>query len=229
MELRRALIDLGIGLWLTDPAAKAYAARPACPRQEGRRHRLRDGAPRQPDRFAWSATRPATTRPAGPEHTRRLPRSRPISPPATQRSTWSARSAARTNDVDRDEPGGTSCGSEEQPRRLHARKEAASSHFTTPADACHAGTDEGPDQTPTGLWRTPQRVTPSLAWRPALRHQQQPERRQMTTPPRSHKSAWAPANRRNSQHNPDHTRPPTKDAGAAEPCPPTALTGPTAS
>ena len=26
MALRRALIDLGIGLWLTDPAAKAYAA-----------------------------------------------------------------------------------------------------------------------------------------------------------------------------------------------------------
>ena len=26
VALRRALIDLGIGLWLTDPAAKAYAA-----------------------------------------------------------------------------------------------------------------------------------------------------------------------------------------------------------
>ena len=26
VELRRALIDLGIGLWLNDPAAKAYGA-----------------------------------------------------------------------------------------------------------------------------------------------------------------------------------------------------------
>jgi hypothetical protein len=26
VTLRRALIDLGIGLWLTEPAAKAYAA-----------------------------------------------------------------------------------------------------------------------------------------------------------------------------------------------------------
>ena len=26
MALRRALIDLGLGLWLTEPAAKAYAA-----------------------------------------------------------------------------------------------------------------------------------------------------------------------------------------------------------
>ena len=26
MQLRRALIDLGIGLWLTDPAARRYGA-----------------------------------------------------------------------------------------------------------------------------------------------------------------------------------------------------------
>ena len=26
VELRRALIDLGVGLWLNDPASKAYAA-----------------------------------------------------------------------------------------------------------------------------------------------------------------------------------------------------------
>ena len=26
MELRRALIDLGLGLWLNDPAAKAYGS-----------------------------------------------------------------------------------------------------------------------------------------------------------------------------------------------------------
>ena len=51
VDLRRALIDLGIGLWLNEPSAKAYAAGATGPRQEGRGHWLCDGQPRQPDRL----------------------------------------------------------------------------------------------------------------------------------------------------------------------------------
>jgi transposase len=51
VALRRALIDLGIGLWHADPAARRNEAGAAGPRQEGRCDRLRDGAPRQQDRL----------------------------------------------------------------------------------------------------------------------------------------------------------------------------------
>jgi hypothetical protein len=40
--------------------------------------------------------------------------------------------------------------------------------FTTTGQRCKAGTNEGPDPMPIGLWRT-EEVTPSLAWHPALR------------------------------------------------------------
>jgi hypothetical protein len=55
-----------------------------------------------------------------------------------------------------------------------------------------AGTDGGPDQTPSGLWRTLTRyAVSSLA--PGPSPLLQPEQRQMTRrmPPRSHTSAWA--------------------------------------
>jgi hypothetical protein len=48
VELRRALIDLGIGLWQCDPAAKAYAAGGEGARETWRDHRVRPGAPREP-------------------------------------------------------------------------------------------------------------------------------------------------------------------------------------
>ena len=61
VELRRALIDLGIGLWLNDAAAKAYGAH-ASTRQEGWRDHLRHGQPRQPDRLR-PGPRPAPVQP----------------------------------------------------------------------------------------------------------------------------------------------------------------------
>ena len=116
VALRRALIDLGIGLWHADPAARRYGPGAAGPREEGRRHRLRDGAPRQQDRLRLGSgpdrLRPdplGLTTPGGfldRGHLRR----------AQERSTWSARSAARTNEVDRDEQRRT-LGSEESPRK----------------------------------------------------------------------------------------------------------------
>ena len=67
VALRRALIDLGIGLWLNEAGRQGLRRRAEGPRQEGRGHRLRVGPPRQPHRLrAWSATSPATTRAAGP-------------------------------------------------------------------------------------------------------------------------------------------------------------------
>jgi hypothetical protein len=50
VELRRALIDLGIGLWHSDQPARAYAAGEG-PRETRRDHRLRVSAPRDPDRL----------------------------------------------------------------------------------------------------------------------------------------------------------------------------------
>ena len=62
VELRRALIDLGVGLWLNDPAAKAHGTPATRPRQEGPDHRLRDGRSRQPHRLRTRARpKPATT------------------------------------------------------------------------------------------------------------------------------------------------------------------------
>jgi transposase len=105
VALRRALIDLGLGLWLSEPSAKAYAAELKSRGKPGGiigcalAHRatriayalVRDQATYQPSR--WSST------PAG----RGFPRSKPSAPETQELSTCSARSAARTNDVDSDE------------------------------------------------------------------------------------------------------------------------------
>ena len=108
----------------------------------------------------------------GPGGWRRRRRSCPPAAPAAQpgRTTWTATSTgaplARRGNPNR------------QPnrRRHHV-------NFRTPSQLRPVvprwKDDEGPDQMPCALWRT-QRVTPSLAWHPAPRLQQQPERRQMT-------------------------------------------------
>ena len=62
VELRRALIDLGIGLWHSDQPARAYAAGLEGPRETRRDHRLRVGAPREPDRLRVDP-RPGRLRP----------------------------------------------------------------------------------------------------------------------------------------------------------------------
>ena len=51
VQLRRALIDLGIGLVAAGAGRETLRADSAGPRQEGRHHRLRDGAPGQQDRL----------------------------------------------------------------------------------------------------------------------------------------------------------------------------------
>ncbi|GAB7145903.1 hypothetical protein LRC484719_45080 [Mycobacterium riyadhense] len=51
VALRRALIDLGIGLWLSEPAAKAYAGELKARGKTRRDHRLRAGTPRHPYRL----------------------------------------------------------------------------------------------------------------------------------------------------------------------------------
>ena len=67
VALRRALIDLGIGLWLTEPAAKAYAAelKTAASTVASSPARWRIAPLASPTR--WSATTPSTIQPAGPE------------------------------------------------------------------------------------------------------------------------------------------------------------------
>jgi transposase len=50
VALRRALIDLGIGLWLSDPAANTYAGALKARGKARRHHRLRAGASRHPHR-----------------------------------------------------------------------------------------------------------------------------------------------------------------------------------
>lgn len=52
VELRRALIDLGVELWLNAQrhACEDLRRRTPCPRQEGRGDRLRLGQPCEPDR-----------------------------------------------------------------------------------------------------------------------------------------------------------------------------------
>ena len=94
------------------PRSRAVACRPgrpplrpaaAGPRQEGRRDRLRHGAPRQQDRLRLGPG-PVRLRPrplgltTAEDFLARCPPRR-----AQRRSTWSARSAARTNEVDHGE------------------------------------------------------------------------------------------------------------------------------
>ena len=62
VELRRALIDLGIGLWLNDPAAKAYAAGLRARGKKGGVIACAHGPPRQPDRLR-PGPRPGRLRP----------------------------------------------------------------------------------------------------------------------------------------------------------------------
>lgn len=47
--LRRALIDLGLALWLTDPPNRTYATGLEARGKPGGHHRLRDGSPRGKD------------------------------------------------------------------------------------------------------------------------------------------------------------------------------------
>jgi transposase len=103
VQLRRALIDLGIGLWRSDPAARRYGQQLRARGKKGgvigcaMAHRankiayamVRDQTGYEPGRWAW---------PLGVDSSIACPSSR-----AQERSTWSARSAARTNEVDRDE------------------------------------------------------------------------------------------------------------------------------
>jgi transposase len=123
VALRRALIDLGIGLWLNEPAAKLYA--------RGLKGRGKHGGvvacalahrANRIEHMHSSATTPNTSPPDGPE------------------------------------------------LRHPAAKGTRPAHFTTSVgSATLSGRDEGPDQMPYRLCRTPHRVTPPLAWHPALR------------------------------------------------------------
>ena len=151
VELRRALIDLGMGLWLNEPAATARAVELRARGKKGAviacamAHRANRIA------FALVRTRPSTTRAAGPDHSRsfldhcRLRR-------GEERSTWSARSAARTNDVDGDEQRRIL----EQRGRAPTPARTGGHHylFTTPAGRATLGGTKDPDQTPFRLWRT---------------------------------------------------------------------------
>ena len=62
VTLRRALIDLGIGLWLTEPTAKAYDIGSQGTRQTRRDHCLRAGSPCHPHRLR-TRWRPRDLRP----------------------------------------------------------------------------------------------------------------------------------------------------------------------
>ena len=145
VELRRALIDLGLGLWHSDPAAKAYATGLRARGKKGGRDRLRVGPSCQPDRLR-PGPRPAALRPS--------PLDRPPDRPPD-------RGELTGKNPSRDRPIG-----------------------------CTLGGDEGPDQTPLWLWRTPRcYAVDSLA--PGPSPCPQLERRQMTRSPnaRSHTSA----------------------------------------
>ncbi len=100
VALRRALIDLGIGLWRSDPAARRYGQQLRARGKKGgvigcaMAHRANKIAyARVRDQIGYDPG-------AGPDRSRgfldRCPFCR-----AQQRSPWSARSAARTNEVDR--------------------------------------------------------------------------------------------------------------------------------
>ena len=80
--LRRALIDLGIGLWACRPVRPRLRPTAARPWQEGRRDRLGDGEPRQQDRLR-PGSRPDLLRPRPPGRTTEgIPRSPPPQPRA---------------------------------------------------------------------------------------------------------------------------------------------------
>jgi transposase len=177
VQLRRALIELGLGLWLNDPRRQPLRRPAAGTRQERRGDRLRPGQPRQPDRVR-PGPRPTALRPA-PLGTTSPGSSSIAGQPAAvkKRSTWSARSAARTNDVDRAEPRQT-MGRRGRPSPPTERRPPTPSQ--PPVHRCRLEADEGPDQTPRPLWRAASRcyAAPSLAAGPSPSRQL--ERRQMT-------------------------------------------------
>ena len=108
VALRRALMDLGMGLWLTEPAAKttppnSNSAASTAASSPARWLTVPTASPTHS-----FATTPPTNRPAGPE-----------------------------------------------PPDSHPRKDRPDP-FTTPVgSATLSGRDEGPDQMPLRLWRTP--------------------------------------------------------------------------
>ena len=81
VTLRRALIDLGMGLWLTEPAAKAYAWASRIAANTAASSCARWPTAPPASRTHWFATTPPTTRPNGPRHpttTCERPRPRPF-------------------------------------------------------------------------------------------------------------------------------------------------------
>jgi transposase len=120
----RALIDLGIGLWLNDPAAKQHAAdlRAAARRAASSPAPWRTA--RTASRSPSSATTPPTTRPAGP--TRRTDpgpsQLRPAVPPSRARRTRTRRRPgygrpATVMPLLAWRPGPSPCGSPNEARR----------------------------------------------------------------------------------------------------------------
>ena len=153
VALRRALIDLGIGSVADRPGRQSLCRRPESPRQARRHHRLRPGASRHPHRLCAGA-RPRHLRPVPLDlNTAGVSSVRAIGAGTQELSTCSARSAARTNDVDSDEHRRTLTrrGNASHPP---ARKAPTNSTFTTPVGGARLERNEGPDQMPTGLWRT---------------------------------------------------------------------------
>ena len=185
VALRRALIDLGIGLWLTEPAAKAYAAELKARGKHGGIIALRAGPPRHPHRLR-PGPRPRRLRPVplGLTSAVGFPRSRPPAPETQELSTCSARSAARTNDVDSDEHRRTLTGRGNPPTLDRTEGDTTSNApLHNCGRQCQAErTTKGRIRCRDALWRT-QRVTPMPSLAPGPSPSQQPERRQMTHQP----------------------------------------------
>src|SRR5204863_2675303 len=88
----------------------------------------------------------------------------PSAPETQELSTCSARCAARTNDVDSDEHGRSLTG---RGKQLPAGRRSQQPLHNS-GRQCKAGTNEGPDQDADRAMAD-RRVTPFLAWHPALR------------------------------------------------------------
>ena len=118
----------------------------------------------------WSAIRPATTRPAGVDTGLGFPRSWPSAPETQELSTCSARSAARTNDVDCDEHRRTLDRMRKpplNPREANTTLELSPSQLRLIVPAWKERRRAGSDAV--SAMADPPRVTPTLAWHPALR------------------------------------------------------------
>jgi hypothetical protein len=162
VELRRALIDLGLGLWLADPAAKRYGQRL---RARGKLGGIIACA------MAHRANKIAFALGSGPNRLRpgslglttaRLSLIAALPVGAQELSTWSARSAARTNEVDRAEHRPT-LRQQGKPGKRGDRRP-----FTTRPAGETLDRTKGRTRRRMG-YGGPARVTPRLAWRPALR------------------------------------------------------------